>query len=376
MEKLVKVPLLDLKAQYREIRTEILEAIEKVCDEQGFVLGPGVAELEQALARFVGTAHAVGVASGSDALLLSLMATGVGWGDEVITVPFTFFATTGVISRLGAQPVFVDIRPDSFNMDPSQIEKRVTARTKAIIPVHLFGQCAEMDAIREIAKHRGLNVIEDACQAFGASRNQVRAGAMGEAGCFSFFPTKNLGGFGDGGLVTMNDPQLKDSVSMLRVHGSRVRYLHECVGVNSRLDALQAAVLRVKFNYLDRWVEGRKRNATRYEQFFKQANVLDHVVPPKTDPGNAHVFNQYTIRARQRDALRAHLKDKGIGTEIYYPVPLHLQSCYRGLGYRKGDLPVSEQASEEVLSLPIYAELTDEQLTYVVDSVADYYRGH
>ena len=372
----MKVPLLDLKAQYREIRTEILEAIEKVCDEQGFVLGPGVAELEQALARFVGTAHAVGVASGSDALLLSLMATGVGWGDEVITVPFTFFATTGVISRLGAQPVFVDIRPDSFNMDPSQIEKRVTARTKAIIPVHLFGQCAEMDAIREIAKHRGLNVIEDACQAFGASRNQVRAGAMGDAGCFSFFPSKNLGGYGDGGLVTMNDPQLKDSVSMLRVHGSRVRYLHECVGVNSRLDALQAAVLRVKLNYLDRWVEGRKRNATRYEQFFKQANVLDHVVPPKTDPVNAHVFNQYTIRARQRDALRAHLKDKGIGTEIYYPVPLHLQSCYRGLGYRKGDLPVSEQASEEVLSLPMYAELTDEQLTYVVDSVADYYRGH
>ncbi len=372
----MKVPLLDLKAQYRQIRGEVMAAIEAVCDEQGFIMGPRVIELEQALARYVGTSHAVGVASGSDALLLALMALGVGPRDEVITVPFTFFATVGSISRLGAKPVFVDIRPETFNMDPSQIEKNMTAHTKAIIPVHLFGQCAEMEAIREMAKRLGVRVIEDACQAIGASRKGVQAGALGDLGCFSFFPSKNLGGFGDGGLVTTNDSRLSDTVSMLRVHGSRVRYLHELVGMNSRLDALQAAILSVKLKFLDRWTEGRRRHAVQYEQLFKDAKLLERVNLPRTDAGNHHVYNQFTIRAQKRDELRAYLKDKGIGTEVYYPVPLHLQSCYQELGYRKGAFPVSERAAEEVLSLPIYAELPDDHLTYVVDTIAGFYNRH
>jgi dTDP-4-amino-4,6-dideoxygalactose transaminase len=372
----MQVPLLDLKAQFRGMRKEIMTVLEAVCEEQGFVLGPRVVELEQALARYVETAHAVGVASGSDALLLSLMAVGVGRGDDVITVPFTFFATAGSVSRLGARPVFVDIRSDTFNMDPDQIENKVTARTKAIIPVHLFGQCAVMEAIGGIARRKGLRVIEDACQAIGASRHDVRAGALGDVGCFSFFPSKNLGGFGDGGMVTSNDGALSEAVAMLRVHGSRTRYVHEQVGINSRLDALQAAVLRVKLNHLDRWTEGRRRNASRYERLFEEAKLLGRVVLPKTEPGNYHVFNQFTIRAQKRDELRVYLKDKNVGTEIYYPVPMHLQSCYRELGHQKGDFPVSERAAEEVLSLPIYAELTDDQLSYVVDSIRAFYDRH
>lgn len=372
----MNVPLLDLKAQYYQIRGEVMAAIEAVCDEQGFILGPRVVELEQALARYIGTSHAVGVASGSDALLLALMALGVGPGDEVITVPFTFFATVGSISRLGAKPVFVDIRPEIFNMDPSKIEGKVTARTKAIIPVHLYGQCAEMEAIREIAKRHGVRVIEDACQAIGASRNGVQAGALGDLGCFSFFPSKNLGGFGDGGLVTTNDSRLSDTVAILRVHGSRVRYVHDLVGMNSRLDALQAAVLRVKLKHLDQWTEGRRQNAVRYEQLFKDAKLLERVTLPRTDAGNHHVFNQFTIRAQKRDELRLYLKDKGVGTEVYYPVPLHLQSCYQELGYRKGAFTVSERAAEEALSLPIYAELTDDHLSYVVNTVAAFYSRH
>jgi dTDP-4-amino-4,6-dideoxygalactose transaminase len=370
----MNVPLLDLKAQYRTIRNEILAAIEAVCDEQGFVLGPRVQELERALAAYVGSAHAVGCASGSDALLLSLMAVGVGAGDEVITVPFTFFATAGAISRLGARPVFVDIRPDTFNLDPTQLERTVTARTKAIIPVHLFGQCAEMEAINQIAAARGVKVIEDACQAIGASRRGRRAGVLGDTGCFSFFPSKNLGGFGDGGLITANDAGLADRLAMLRVHGSKVRYVHEYVGINSRLDALQAAVLRVKLDHLDRWTEGRLRNAKRYAQVLGEAKLGERVVLPTTEAGNFHVFNQFTVRAQKRDELRAYLKDKGIGTEIYYPIPLHLQSCYRDLGYHKGSFPVSERAAEEALSLPIYAELNEEQLAYVADSIRDFYR--
>ncbi len=372
----MKVPLLDLKAQYRSIRSEILAAIEATCEEQGFVLGPRVAALEQALAHYVGSAYAVGVASGSDALLLSLMAVGVKAGDEVITVPFTFFATAGAISRLGAKPVFVDIKADTFNMDPTRIEAAITPRTKAIIPVHLFGQCAEMEAINGIARRRGLRVIEDACQAIGAARHHVRAGVLGDVGCFSFFPSKNLGGFGDGGMVTTNDKALADSVAMLRVHGSKVRYVHEAVGINSRLDALQAAILSVKLRYLDQWTEGRRKNAARYEQLFKEAGLDERVVLPKTEAGNFHVFNQFTIRAQKRDDLRAYLKDKGIGTEVYYPLPLHLQNCYRDLGYRKGAFPVAEQASEEVMSLPIYAELTDDQLSYVVQTIVEFYRRH
>ena len=371
----MNVPLLDLKAQFRDIRKEVMVAVEAVCEDQGFILGPRVVELEQALARYVGTAHAVGCASGSDALLLSLMAAGVRAGDEVITVPFTFFATVSSISRLGAKPVFVDIRPDSFNLDAGQIEKVVATSTKAIIPVHLFGQCADMEAINEIARHKRFKVIEDAAQAIGAARNGVKAGALGDTGCFSFFPSKNLGGFGDGGLVTTNDRVLNDALAMLRVHGSRTRYVHEQVGVNSRLDALQAAVLTVKLKHLDRWTEGRRRNAVTYERLFTDAKLLERVTLPKTDAGNFHVFNQFTIRAQKRDELKAYLKEKNVGTEIYYPIPMHLQNCFKELGHQKGAFPVSERAAEEALSLPIYAELTGDQLAYVVEMVKAFYRN-
>ncbi|MBM4124762.1 MAG: DegT/DnrJ/EryC1/StrS family aminotransferase [Nitrospira sp.] len=372
----MQVPLLDLKAQFRDIRREVMAAIEAVCDEQGFVLGPRVVELEKALAAYVGAKHAVGCASGSDALLLSLMALGVGPGDEVITVPFTFFATVSPITRLGAKPVFVDIRPDTFNLDPAQLDQAITPRTKAIIPVHLFGQCAEMETINQAAKRKGIMVIEDACQAIGAARNGARAGVLGDSGCFSFFPSKNLGGFGDGGLITTNDATLREALAMLRVHGSKVRYIHDEVGINSRLDALQAAILLVKLKHLDRWTEGRRRNATRYERLFAEAKLLERATLPQTEPGNYHVFNQYTIYAQKRDELKAYLKDKNVGTEIYYPVPMHLQTCFKDLGYRKGAFPVSERASETVLSLPIYAELADEQLAYVVDCIKEFYSRH
>lgn len=370
----VQIPLLDLKAQYRPLKAEIVSTIEAVCDEQGFVLGPRVVAFEKAMASYTGATHAIGCASGSDALLLSLMALGVGSGDEVITVPFTFFATAGAISRLGARPVFVDIQPETFNLDPLQLERAITPRTKAIIPVHLFGQCADMAAINRIAAVKQIPVIEDACQAIGAAHSGVRAGTLGTTGCFSFFPSKNLGGFGDGGLITTNDAGLADALSMLRVHGSRVRYLHDAVGINSRLDALQAAVLHIKLRYLDQWAEGRRRNAAMYEACFRQAGLLDRITLPVTRPENFHVFNQYTIRVQRRDDLREFLKEKGVGTEIYYPLPMHLQNCYKDLGYAKGSFPVSEQAAEQVLSLPIYAELSHEQLQYVVDSIAEFYR--
>lgn len=370
----MNIPLLDLKAQYQPIRSKILAAIETACDEQGFILGPRVVALEQAVAAYVGSSSAVGVASGSDALLLSLMALGVKAGDEVITVPFTFFATAGAISRLGGTPVFIDVRPDTFNMDPALIERAITPRTKAIIPVHLFGQCAEMETIGQIAKRRGLGVIEDACQAIGAARGNSRAGVLGDLACFSFFPSKNLGGFGDGGMVTTNSKGLADAIAMLRVHGSRVRYVHEAVGINSRLDALQAAILSVKLKYLDQWAEGRRRNASRYRQLFAEAKLSDQITLPFVEGSNHHVFNQYTVRVPKRDQLRAHLKDKGIGTEVYYPLPMHLQNCYRELGYQKGSFPVSEQAAAEVLSLPIYAELKEDQQAYVVQSIAEFYR--
>jgi dTDP-4-amino-4,6-dideoxygalactose transaminase len=370
----MNIPLLDLKAQFQPLRNEILAAVQAVCDEQGFVLGPRLVAFEEAMAKYVGARYAIGCASGSDALLLSLMATGVGHGDEVITVPFTFFATAGAISRLGAKPVFVDIQRESFNLDPSQLEPAITPRTKAVIPVHLFGQCADMTAINRIAKAKGIPVIEDACQAIGAAQNGARAGVLGATGCFSFFPSKNLGGFGDGGMITTNDQALADSLSMLRVHGSRVRYLHEAIGINSRLDALQAAVLHIKLKYLDQWAESRRRNAATYDQLFKLAGLLDRVRVPTMHPGNFHVYNQYTIRVSRRDDLRSYLKEKGVGTEIYYPLPMHLQNCYKGLGHKKGSFPMSEQAAEQVLSLPIYAELSESQLAYVVDTIAEFYR--
>lgn len=370
----MNVPLLDLKAQYCVIKTEVLSAIEAVCDEQGFVLGPRVVAFEEATAQYIGSRYAIGCASGSDALLLSLMAMGVKAGDEVITIPFTFFATAGAISRLGAKPVFVDIQPDTFNIDPALIEQAVTPRTKAIIPVHLFGQCADMAAINEIAKRKKIYVIEDACQAIGAAQQGKRAGIFGDTGCFSFFPSKNLGGFGDGGLITTNDKALADSMAMLRVHGSQVRYLHEAIGINSRLDALQAAVLQIKLKYLDQWNEGRRRNAERYQQLFAKTKHADCVVLPPTVPGNFHVYNQFTVRVPKRDELRAFLKEKGVGTEVYYPLPMHLQNCYRELGHQKGSFPLSEQAAEEVMSIPIYPELTEAQQGYVVDTIAEFYR--
>lgn len=370
----MNIPLLDLKAQYQPIRAEIQAAVQAVCDEQGFVLGPRVVAFEESVAKYIGARYAIGCASGSDALLLSLMAMGVGQRDEVITVPFTFFATAGAISRLGAKPVFIDVQPDSFNLDPNKLERAITPRTKAIIPVHLFGQCADMAAINRIATAKRIPVIEDACQAIGAAQNGTRAGVLGATGCFSFFPSKNLGGFGDGGMITTNDQALADSLSMLRVHGSRVRYLHEAIGINSRLDALQAVVLHIKLKYLDQWAEGRRRNAAEYEQLFKQAGLDDRVTLPATQPGNFHVYNQFTIRVSRRDDLRAYLKDKGVGTEIYYPLPMHLQNCYKDLGHKKGSFPVSEQAAEQVLSLPIYAELSESQLAYVVDTITEFYR--
>ena len=370
----MNVPLLDLKAQFQPLRAEIMAEMEAVCDEQGFILGPRVAAFEESIGRYIGSRHAIGCASGSDALLLSLMAMGVKAGDEVITIPFTFFATAGAISRLGAKPVFVDIQPDTFNIDPTFIERAITPRTKAVIPVHLFGQCADMAAINEIAGRKNVKVIEDACQAIGATQQGKRAGVLGDTGCFSFFPTKNLGGFGDGGLITTNDKVLADSMAMLRVHGSQVRYLHEAVGINSRLDALQAAVLQVKLKYLDQWTEGRRRNAERYRQLFARAKHAECVVLPPTAPGNFHVYNQFTVRVPKRDELRAFLKDKGIGTEVYYPLVMHLQNCYRDLGHQKGSFPLSERAAEEVMSIPIYAELTEAQQSYVVETIAEFYR--
>lgn len=370
----MNVPLLDLKAQFQPLRHEILAVVQAVCDEQGFVLGPRLVAFEEAMAKYIGARYAIGCASGSDALLLSLMAMGVGYGDEVITVPFTFFATAGAISRLGAKPVFVDIQPDTFNLDPARLERVMTPRTKAIIPVHLFGQCADMVAINRIADARKIPVIEDACQAIGAAQNGAKAGVLGATGCFSFFPSKNLGGFGDGGMITTDDQALADTLSMLRVHGSRVRYLHDAIGINSRLDALQAAVLHIKLTYLDQWAEGRRRNAATYDRLFKEAGLLDRVTVPVTLPENFHVYNQYTIRVLRRDDLRSYLKDKGVGTEIYYPLPMHLQNCYKELGHQKGSFPVSEQAAEQVLSLPIYAELSELQLTYVVDTIVEFYR--
>ena len=372
----VKVPLLDLKAQFQSIRSEILDAIATVCEEQGFILGPRVTKLERLVADYLGCPHAIGVASGSDALLLSLMAMGVKPGDEVITVPFTFFSTASVISLLQATPMFVDVQADTFNMDPALLEANITPRTKAIIPVHLFGQAANMEPIMEIANRHGVKVIEDACQAIGATRNGTKVGCFGHTGCFSFFPSKNLGGFGDGGLISTQDASLHEFLLAMRVHGSRSEYHHDHIGINSRLDALQAAVLMVKLRYLEGWNSQRRANADRYRQLFTEAGVVEHITLPYVDPANGHVYNQYTIRAQKRDALMKYLQEHGIGHRVYYPVPLHLQECYQPLGFQKGSLPVSEQMAKEVLSLPIYPELTDSQLTLVVETIRDFYKSH
>ncbi|MBI1388570.1 MAG: aminotransferase class V-fold PLP-dependent enzyme [bacterium] len=369
------VPLLDLKAQYALIKDEIARALEPLYESQMFVLGPEVQALEDEIAAYSQCRHAIGVTSGTDALLIALMALGVAPGDEVITTAYTFFATAGVIHRLGARPVFVDIEPETFNISPDRVEAAITPKTKAIIPVHLYGQCAEMAPILGVAEKHGLPVIEDAAQAIGAEYQGRRAGSMGTVGCFSFFPTKNLGGFGDGGMVTVNDDALAEKLRVLRVHGMEPKYYHPMVGGNFRLDAIQAAVLRVKLRHLDDWSDARKRNAERYDRLFDNAGLTDGRVVTPPVKQSRHVFNQYVIRVQRRDELKRFLSENGVGCEVYYPVPLHLQECFADLGYKPGDLPVSEEAAQTTLALPIYPELTGEMQARVVDCVARFYNG-
>jgi dTDP-4-amino-4,6-dideoxygalactose transaminase len=368
----MKVPLLDLTAQYKTIRWEVRTAMDRVCDSQIFILGPEVSACENEIAAFCGAAHATGVSSGTDALLVALMAAGVGSGDEVITTPFTFFATAGVIARLGARPVFVDIEDDSFNLDAEQINEKISPRTKAILPVHLFGRCANMDAVSELARRHGLAVIEDAAQSIGAKDDEERsAGTIGDIGCFSFFPSKNLGAFGDAGMVVTQNPKLAETLRVLRVHGGKPKYYHKQIGGNFRLDALQAAVLRVKLRYLPLWTAARRQNARRYRELFSHAGLAHHVTMPRDVAG--HIYNQFVIRCSERDALQAFLRDKNVETEIYYPVPLHLQECFAYLGYCVGQFPRAEAAAKEVLALPIYPELSEEQQGYVVDQICEFY---
>jgi dTDP-4-amino-4,6-dideoxygalactose transaminase len=363
------IPVLDLKAQYLAHRDEIDRAILDVVDSGQFILGPNVEALEKKLAAYVGCQYAVGVASGTDALHLALVALGIGPGDEVITTPFTFVATANAISYAGAVPVFVDIDPRDFNMVPEQVEQAITSRTKAILPVHLFGQPAKMGPIMTIASQHGLKVIEDAAQAIGAEEDGKRIGSIGDIGCFSFYPTKNLGAYGDGGMVTTNDADLAERIDMLRRQGSRQKYHNEILGFNSRLDEIQAALLRVKLNYLDEWTVARQRVASRYSELLTGRGVE----PPWVRPDVRHVFHQYTVRAPRRDELQAFLREQGTGTMIYYPIPLHRLPVYADLGYSETSLPVSEQAAREVLSLPMYPELTEDQIQTVVEQITHFY---
>jgi dTDP-4-amino-4,6-dideoxygalactose transaminase len=368
---------LDVNRGYRELRDEILAAVTRVCDSGQYVLGPDVAALEQTIARYCGVDHAVACASGSDALLLALMAMNVGRGDQVITPSFTFFATASAVWRLGATPVFVDIDPATFNLSPAAVEAAITPAAKAIIPVHLFGQCADMAPIVETARWHGIGVIEDAAQAIGAQYRGQFAGALGDVGCFSFYPTKNLGGFGDGGMMTARNADLAARLVLLRGHGMQPRYYHREIGINSRLDSIQAAVLNAKLSRLEAWTESRRENARRYREMFAAAGLDGTLVLPKEAPQRRHVWNQFTIRVpdKARDRLREHLTKAGLGTEIYYPLPLHLQDCFRGLGYREGSLPETERAAAEVLSLPIFPELTAREQELVVAGIARFYGG-
>ena len=369
------VPLLDLKAQYATIKDQLIPAVTAVLESQQFILGPAVVECEAKVAAYCRCRHGVGASSGTDALLLALMAEQIGPGDEVITTPYTFFATAGSIARLGAKPVFVDIVPDTFNIAPDQIASRVTSATKAIMPVHLYGQCAEMDAIDAIAKSSNLTIIEDAAQAIGAEYKGRRAGAMGKYGCFSFFPSKNLGCAGDGGMVTCNDDQVAELLRVLRVHGSKPKYYHSLIGGNFRFDSVQAAVISVKLPHLDSWSAARQTNAARYRRLFADAGLVasGRVRLPVEQAGLRHIYNQFVIRADRRDELLAHLRTKNIGAEIYYPVPLHLQQCFAYLGHKEGDFPVSEAAARETLALPIYPELSDAQAECVVDAIKGFF---
>lgn len=384
-ETLASVPLLDLKLQYSEIRAEIASAVTRVIESQGFILGPEVEKFEQAAASYCQSKFSVGVSSGTDALLLALMALEVSTGDEVITSPYSFFATAGSISRSGAKPVFADIIPDTFNIDPEEVEKKIGPKTKAIMPVHLFGLCADMEQLGEISSRRQIPLIEDAAQGIGASLKTKQAGSFGLMGCFSFFPSKNLGAFGDAGMVTTSDSHMVERLRKLRVHGGMQRYYHDEVGGNFRIDALQAAVLSVKLPHLDKWSQARQRNAALYTRLFTDAGLThastrtpssdSPVVLPTEAPGYTHVYNQFVVRVSQRDKLQEHLTATGVGNAIYYPLCLHQQECFRNLGYKKGDFPESERAASETLALPIFPELKSEQIEWVVAHIEEFYRG-
>jgi len=388
----MQVPLLDLKPQYQALRGQIEAALERVCESQQFILGPAVKELERRIAEYSGCRHGIGVSSGTDALLVALMALEIGTGDEVITSPYTFFATAGTIARVGARPLFCDIDPRTYNLAPDavrafvaercelqngQLRNRGTGgRVRALMPVHLYGQVADMPALMQIARRYGLKVIEDAAQSIGARDAEGRAACtFGDIGCLSFFPTKNLGAFGDAGMCVTSDAGLAERLEVLRVHGGKPKYHHALIGGNFRLDELQAAVLNVKLPHLDAWSAARQHNAAYYDRTFAAQSLGDAVEIPRAQPRARHVYNQYVVRVRERDRLRAHLAEQGVGTEIYYPVPLHLQPCFAYLGHRIGEFPQAERAARETLALPIYPELTEEQLQYVVEAIASFYRG-
>jgi len=368
----MSVPLLDLTRQYEPLREEFRQTLDRVCESQRFILGPEVEAFESEAAIALGVPHAVGVSSGTDALLEALMALGVGPGDEVVVPTFTFFATAGVVTRLGATPVFADVDPVDFCIDPKQIAERIGPATRAVVPVHLFGQSADMDAILEVAG--SVPVLEDCAQAWGADCGGRQVGSMGVMGAFSFFPSKNLGCFGDGGLITTGDQGLDRTLRELRMHGQAGAYEHPSVGGNFRIDALQAAVLRVKLPYVGEWIKGRRANADRYRRLFADAGIDEIVGLPAALPGRGHTFNQYVIRAPRRDELRAFLSDRGIGAAVYYPLPLHLQPCFSDLGYQPGDFPVAEEASRQVLALPVFPELTEEEQREVVTAIAEFFR--
>jgi dTDP-4-amino-4,6-dideoxygalactose transaminase len=382
----MQVPLLDLKVQFSFIKDEIMKVTEELFDSQQFILGPKVEALEKKIADYCQCRFAVGVSSGTDALILSLMGAGIGRGDLVITTPYSFFATAGSIARLGALPTFVDIDRETYNLDPKDLDRKISSmsskeksRLKAAMPVHLYGQCADMDPILDVAAHYGFDVIEDAAQALGAEYachdgRKKRAGSMGNYGCFSFFPSKNLGAFGDGGMVTTNEEGVYERLKIMRVHGSKPKYHHRIIGGNFRLDALQAAVLIVKLKYLEQWTEGRIANAGRYRSLFEASGVSGIELP--TEKGGRHIYNQFVIRVPdRRDELKAYLNDRGVGCEIYYPVPLHLQECFRYLRHDPGDFPVSEEAAERTLALPVYPELTSDQIEYVTDIIVKFYKS-
>ncbi len=372
----MKVPLLDLKPQYNNLKSEIIKKVEEICDSQYFILGPEVEKFEAEIAEYCGTKYACGVSSGSDALIIALMVEGIGAGDEVITTPFTFFATAGAIARVGATPVFVDIDPKTFNIDPSQILEKVTSKTKAIIPVQLFGQSCDMDAINDIAKDNNLIIIEDAAQSIGSEYKGKRIGSLGDYGCFSFFPSKNLGAFGDGGIVTTNDKEKYELLKIFRNHGSEPKYFHKYIGGNFRLDALQAAILSIKLKSLDTATEKRQANAEEYRSLFKDSKLTENevILPQMANYDVRHIYNQFSILVKngKRDELKQTLIDSDIGCDVYYPVPLHLQECFKALGYKKGDCPISERVADEIIAIPIFPETNYEQREFVVSVIENF----